>query len=141
VKNYDPKLIHCVFAGHFLDGFADGTFVSFSKAAPPFSTRVGVGGDVAFDEDDGNNRRKISPIADWTWGQVWAYVEKYDVPYNPLHDQFMPSIGCEPCTRAIAVGEPFRAGRWWWESEAAKECGLHVADHANDNNTRSGIPA
>ena len=85
----------------------------------------GARGDVAFDEDDGNNRRKISPIADWTWSQVWAYVEKYDVPYNPLHDQFMPSIGCAPCTRAIAVGEDFRAGRWWWE-DSTKECGLHA---------------
>ena len=47
-------------------------------------------------------------------------------PYNPLHDQFMPSIGCAPCTRAIAVGEDFRAGRWWWEDESLKECGLHV---------------
>jgi phosphoadenosine phosphosulfate reductase len=48
------------------------------------------------------------------------------VPYNPLHDQFFPSIGCEPCTRAIALGEDFRAGRWWWDQEGAKECGLHV---------------
>ncbi|HEY1128956.1 MAG TPA: phosphoadenylyl-sulfate reductase [Roseateles sp.] len=85
----------------------------------------GARGDVAFDEDDGNSRRKISPIADWTWAEVWAYVEKYDVPYNPLHDQFMPSIGCAPCTRAIAVGEDFRAGRWWWE-DSTKECGLHA---------------
>lgn len=85
----------------------------------------GARGDVAFDEDDGNNRRKISPIADWTWAEVWAYVEKYAVPYNPLHDQFMPSIGCAPCTRAIAVGEDFRAGRWWWENDGTKECGLH----------------
>jgi phosphoadenosine phosphosulfate reductase len=53
------------------------------------------------------------------------------VPYNPLHDEFMPSIGCEPCTRAIAVGEDFRSGRWWWENDDAKECGLHVgASHA-----------
>ncbi|MFT3666306.1 phosphoadenylyl-sulfate reductase [Piscinibacter sp.] len=86
----------------------------------------GARGDVGFDEDDGSQRRKISPIADWSWAEVWAYVEQYDVPYNPLHDEFMPSIGCAPCTRAIAVGEPFRAGRWWWEDEAAKECGLHV---------------
>jgi phosphoadenosine phosphosulfate reductase len=50
------------------------------------------------------------------------------VPYNPLHDEFMPSIGCAPCTRAIAVGEEFRAGRWWWEDERAKECGLHVKE-------------
>ena len=88
----------------------------------------GARGDVAFDEDDGGpngGRRKISPIADWTWAEVWAYVEKYDVPYNPLHDRFMPSIGCAPCTRAIAVGEDFRAGRWWWE-DSTKECGLHA---------------
>jgi phosphoadenosine phosphosulfate reductase len=87
----------------------------------------GARGDVAFDEDDGSGtgRRKISPIADWTWAEVWAYVQKYDVPYNPLHDQFMPSIGCAPCTRAIAVGEDFRAGRWWWE-DSSKECGLHA---------------
>ena len=86
----------------------------------------GARADVAFEEDDGQGRRKLSPIADWTWAEVWAYVEKFSVPTNPLHDQFMPSIGCAPCTRAIAVGEDFRAGRWWWESEDAKECGLHV---------------
>jgi 3'-phosphoadenosine 5'-phosphosulfate sulfotransferase (PAPS reductase)/FAD synthetase len=50
------------------------------------------------------------------------------VPYNPLHDEFMPSIGCAPCTRAIAVGEDFRSGRWWWEQDNAKECGLHTGD-------------
>lgn len=85
----------------------------------------GARGDVGFDEDDGQGRRKISPIADWTWAEVWAYVEQFNVPYNPLHDQFMPSIGCAPCTRAIAVGEDFRAGRWWWE-DSTKECGLHA---------------
>lgn len=85
----------------------------------------GARGDVGFDEDDGQGRRKISPIADWTWAEVWAYVEQFQVPYNPLHDQFMPSIGCAPCTRAIAVGEDFRAGRWWWE-DSTKECGLHA---------------
>ena len=57
---------------------------------------------------------------------MWYYIAAHQVPYNPLHDQFMPSIGCAPCTRAIAVGEDFRAGRWWWEEEKAKECGLHV---------------
>ena len=85
----------------------------------------GARAEVAFDEDDGNGKRKLSPIADWTWAEVWAYVQKHDVPYNPLHDEFMPSIGCAPCTRAIAVGEDFRAGRWWWE-QSEKECGLHA---------------
>jgi phosphoadenosine phosphosulfate reductase len=68
---------------------------------------------------------KINPLADWTWDMVWEYVKKNDVPYNKLHDKGYPSIGCEPCTRAIKEGEPFRAGRWWWEDNAHKECGLH----------------
>ena len=69
---------------------------------------------------------KYNPLADWSWGDVWHYIASRGVPHNPLHDQFYPSIGCAPCTRAIALGEDFRAGRWWWEDEAAKECGLHV---------------
>ncbi len=69
---------------------------------------------------------KFNPLADWTWGDVWHYLAQNQVDYNPLHDQFFPSIGCVPCTRAISLGEEFRAGRWWWEDEAAKECGLHV---------------
>jgi phosphoadenosine phosphosulfate reductase len=73
-----------------------------------------------------NGRTKINPLADWTWGDVWHYISVNGVDYNPLHDQFFPSIGCAPCTRAISLGEDFRAGRWWWEDEAAKECGLHV---------------
>jgi phosphoadenosine phosphosulfate reductase len=83
-------------------------------------------GAVSFVETDGNGRTKLNPLADWTWNDVWHYIAQHGVPYNPLHDQFMPSIGCAPCTRAIAVGEDFRAGRWWWEDEAAKECGLHA---------------
>jgi phosphoadenosine phosphosulfate reductase len=83
-------------------------------------------GAVSFVETDANGRTKLNPLADWSWNDVWHYIAMHDVPYNPLHDQFMPSIGCAPCTRAIAVGEDFRAGRWWWEDEAAKECGLHV---------------
>jgi phosphoadenosine phosphosulfate reductase len=71
-------------------------------------------------------RVKLNPLANWTWGDVWHYIQKNDVSYNPLHDQFYPSIGCAPCTRAISLGEDFRAGRWWWEDENAKECGLHV---------------
>jgi phosphoadenosine phosphosulfate reductase len=85
-------------------------------------------GVVAFSETDDKGRAKINPLADWTWNDVWHYIATNDVPYNPLHDEFMPSIGCAPCTRAIAVGEDFRAGRWWWEDEKAKECGLHVHD-------------
>ncbi len=69
---------------------------------------------------------KFNPLTDWTLGDVWHYIAENQVDYNPLHDQFFPSIGCSPCTRAIALGEDFRAGRWWWEDEAAKECGLHV---------------
>lgn len=69
---------------------------------------------------------KFNPLADWSWGDVWHYIGVNQVDYNPLHDAFFPSIGCAPCTRAISLGEDFRAGRWWWEDESAKECGLHV---------------
>ena len=69
---------------------------------------------------------KLNPLVDWTWGDLWHYIDQHQVDYNPLHDQFFPSIGCAPCTRAISLGEDFRAGRWWWEDENAKECGLHV---------------
>jgi len=85
-------------------------------------------GDVPFSELDDKGRTKFNPLADWTWNDVWHYIATNNVPYNPLHDEFMPSIGCAPCTRAIAVGEDFRAGRWWWEDEKAKECGLHVKE-------------
>lgn len=74
----------------------------------------------------GITRCKYNPLADWTWGDVWSAIDRLGVAYNPLHDRFYPSIGCAPCTRAISLGEAFRAGRWWWEDESAKECGLHV---------------
>jgi phosphoadenosine phosphosulfate reductase len=80
---------------------------------------------VPFEEPDAAGRVKFNPLADWSWADVWHYIELHRVPYNPLHDAFFPSIGCAPCTRAVALGEDFRAGRWWWESGAAKECGLH----------------
>ena len=83
-------------------------------------------GTVEFSEVDDKGRAKFNPLADWSWADVWHYIALHRVPYNTLHDEFFPSIGCEPCTRAIAVGEDFRAGRWWWEDENAKECGLHV---------------
>ena len=71
-------------------------------------------------------RAKINPLADWTWGDVWHYIAEQGLAYHPLHDAFYPSIGCEPCTRAVTPGEDFRSGRWWWEEDATKECGLHV---------------
>lgn len=76
--------------------------------------------------DETEARIKLNPLANWTWGDVWHYIKTNRVDYNPLHDEFFPSIGCAPCTRAISLGEDFRAGRWWWEQESAKECGLHV---------------
>jgi phosphoadenosine phosphosulfate reductase len=79
--------------------------------------------------DESEPRTKLNPLADWTWGDVWHYIAQNRVDYHPLHDAFYPSIGCAPCTRAISLGEDFRAGRWWWEDEAAKECGLHVKDN------------
>jgi phosphoadenosine phosphosulfate reductase len=68
---------------------------------------------------------KINPLAAWDEDQVWEYVRANDVPYNPLHDQGFPSIGCAPCTRAVAPDEDHRSGRWWWESAGHRECGLH----------------
>jgi phosphoadenosine phosphosulfate reductase len=68
---------------------------------------------------------KVNPLTDWTSEMVWDYIHKNNVPYNKLHDKGFPSIGCEPCTRAITPGEDPRAGRWWWENAAQKECGLH----------------
>jgi len=68
---------------------------------------------------------KINPLAPWDEARVWDYIRANDVPYNPLHDQGFPSIGCAPCTRAVAEGEDWRAGRWWWELPEHRECGLH----------------
>lgn len=98
-------------------------------------------GTVEFNATDDQGRTKFNPLADWSWADVWHYVAANDVPYNPLHDQFFPSIGCAPCTRAVAVGEDFRAGRWWWEDEAAKECGLHVKHAPAAAVSPIGVPA
>jgi phosphoadenosine phosphosulfate reductase len=75
--------------------------------------------------DETNQLIKFHPLMNWTYGQVKEYVAKNNVPYNPLHDRGFVSIGCAPCTRAIKEGEDFRAGRWWWEDNSKKECGLH----------------
>lgn len=82
--------------------------------------------------------RKFNPLADWTGEQVWAMVRALDIPYNPLHDRGYPSIGCEPCTRAVRPGEDPRAGRWWWEQRDSRECGLHVGNLAD---RRPGVVA
>jgi phosphoadenosine phosphosulfate reductase len=78
--------------------------------------------------DGSHSMEKFNPLADWSEQEVWDYIRANDVPYNPLHDQGYPSIGCEPCTRAIQPGEDVRAGRWWWENPDSKECGLHLVD-------------
>jgi phosphoadenosine phosphosulfate reductase len=68
---------------------------------------------------------KLSPLIEWNESQVWEYLKENRIPYNELHDKGFPSIGCQPCTRAIKPGEPVRSGRWWWELPENKECGLH----------------
>ncbi len=78
---------------------------------------------VEWDEQHG--LLKINPLIDWSEDQVWDYIRKHNVPYNELHDKGFPSIGCQPCTRAIKPGEDVRAGRWWWEQPEKRECGLH----------------
>lgn len=83
-------------------------------------------GAVPFAEKDAANRlSKFNPLADWSLERLEAYVSEHDVPVNALHARGYPSIGCAPCTRAISPGEDIRAGRWWWENEDGKECGLH----------------
>jgi phosphoadenosine phosphosulfate reductase len=85
--------------------------------------------ELAVQEDDtAHGMQKFNPLADWTEQDVWDYIRANGVPYNALHDRGYPSIGCEPCTRAIQPGEDVRAGRWWWESADSKECGLHLVD-------------
>jgi len=79
----------------------------------------------AVEWDEGNGIIKVNPLIEWSDDDVWAYIKENKVPYNRLHDQGFPSIGCAPCTRAIKPGEDIRAGRWWWENPEYKECGLH----------------
>jgi len=75
--------------------------------------------------DEANGLIKLNPLIDWTEKQVWDYIKQNNVPYNTLHDNGYPSIGCQPCTREVFPGEDVRAGRWWWENADSKECGLH----------------
>jgi thioredoxin-dependent adenylylsulfate APS reductase len=76
--------------------------------------------------DDNYGLQKFNPMLEWTSEQVWAYIHDHAVPYNRLHDRGYTSIGCAPCTRAVGPGEDSRAGRWWWEMDTVKECGLHL---------------
>lgn len=76
-------------------------------------------------DHDNQGIAKISPVADWTLDEVWEYIELNDVPKHPLYAQGYTSIGCAPCTRPIQPGEDLRAGRWWWEMDVPKECGIH----------------
>jgi len=81
---------------------------------------------VVFEEVDAvHGLKKFNPLADWSEEEVWAYIRRNEVPYNPLYDQGYRSIGCAPCTRPVVAGEEARAGRWWWEEAEKKECGLH----------------
>lgn len=87
--------------------------------------------ELAVQEDDtAHGMAKFNPLADWSEQDVWQYIRDNNVPFNSLHERGYPSIGCEPCTRAIKPGEPERAGRWWWEQDEKRECGLHVAEEA-----------
>jgi phosphoadenosine phosphosulfate reductase len=85
-------------------------------------TRLGV---KEVEWDEANGIIKINPLVRWLEKDVWDYIKTNNVPYNELHDKGFPSIGCQPCTRAIKPGEDLRAGRWWWEEPEHKECGLH----------------
>jgi len=80
------------------------------------------------EDDSAHLMTKFNPLADWSEADIWNYIRDNGVPYNALHDQGYPSIGCAPCTRAIEPGEDVRAGRWWWENPDSKECGLHMVD-------------
>lgn len=81
-----------------------------------------------FEQDSQHNCIKINPLIKWSYSDVFEEIKRLNVPYNTLHDQGYPSVGCAPCTRAIKPGEDIRAGRWWWETPESKECGLHIVD-------------
>ena len=79
----------------------------------------------SIEQDSAFGLFKINPLLDWDGADVWHYIRQHNLPYNALHDQGYPSIGCAPCTRAVAPGEHERSGRWWWEQAETRECGLH----------------
>jgi phosphoadenosine phosphosulfate reductase len=142
-----PDSVDAYVAEHGMDGFYDGVAgrkacCAVRKVEPLKRALAGKRGwitglrreqsdtraNVAEAERDADaNRWKFNPLADWSENDVWIYLRANEVPYNALHDRGYPSIGCEPCTRAVKPGEHPRAGRWWWERDASrKECGLHA---------------
>jgi phosphoadenosine phosphosulfate reductase len=97
--------------------------------------------DLAVQEDDAaHGMQKFNPLADWSEQDVWDYIRANEVPYNALHDRGYPSIGCAPCSRAVEPGEDERAGRWWWEGEGDRECGIHF-DPRSGRMVRTREPA
>jgi 3'-phosphoadenosine 5'-phosphosulfate sulfotransferase (PAPS reductase)/FAD synthetase len=82
---------------------------------------------------------KVNPLADWTEADVWEYLRSRDVPFNRLYTQGYRSIGCAPCTRPTVTGEDVRAGRWWWEQGAVKECGLHMNEDGRLTRSREVV--
>jgi len=90
--------------------------------------------------DTRNGLQQVSPLLEWSETDVWTWILANGLPYNPLHDRGYPSIGCAPCTRAIQPGEDHRAGRWWWENTASRECGLQPRQPATGHGPVSGIP-
>lgn len=144
----EPAAVDAYVAQHGLNGFYDsvelrkeccrirkieplGRALAGNKAWVTGQRRAQSSTRTALDvqEDDAAHRMtKFNPLADWSEQDVWHFIRSNNVPYNPLHDKGYPSIGCEPCTRAIQPGEDVRAGRWWWENPDTKECGLHVVD-------------
>jgi phosphoadenosine phosphosulfate reductase len=83
---------------------------------------------IAVEEADSiHGLMKFNPLADWSEDDIWAYIRRHELPYNPLYDQGYRSIGCAPCTRPVVAGEDARAGRWWWETSGASECGIHFS--------------
>ena len=132
VRKVAPLMAALAGASGWITGLRQGQ--SPGRAAVPFAS---------FDDTFG--LIKINPLADWSLDRLEAYIAAHDIPVNPLHARGFPSIGCQPCTRAITPGEDMRAGRWWWEQDDGRECGLHKRppvgpplDHAAKSITHAG---
>ncbi len=143
-----PEAVEAYVAQHGLNGFYDsvelrraccgirkveplGRALAGNKAWVTGQRRAQSSTRAALDvqeDDPAHGMSKFNPLADWSEQDVWNYIREHQVPYNALHDQGFPSIGCAPCTRAVKPGEDVRAGRWWWENPDSKECGLHLVD-------------